>query len=82
MSWIRTWSPSLREACSFLSISIRFNKDALFTWYSKRTILYQPSGSMKLVCNFLQTVFYRQSSSNVFETDTYCLEVFVGTILA
>ena len=35
-------------------------------------VLYRPSGSMKLVCNFLQTLFYRQSNSIVFEA-------FVGT---
>ena len=43
-------------------------------------VLYRPSGSMELVCNFLLTVFCRQSSSIVFEADTYCLEAIVGTI--
>ena len=33
--------------------------DKLIEWYSKGLmILYRPWGSMKLVCNFLQTVFY------------------------
>ena len=45
-------------------------------------ILYQPWGSMKLVCDFLRTVFYRQSSSVVFKMDKYCLAAFVGTILS